>query len=107
MNGVNRPPDAEVIEHGLISDAVEGVYAGRRNQRLRANLLDSTARRSHDRSTRRRYRRRRLHGNVTVSRPGWPLMIAHHAPKISIKSAAIVLAAAAMWLIVIAILTVV
>jgi hypothetical protein len=34
-------------------------------------------------------------------------MIAHQAPKISIKSAAIVLAAAAIWLIVIAILTLV
>jgi hypothetical protein len=34
-------------------------------------------------------------------------MIAHHAPKISAKSAAIVMAAAVIWLILIAILTVV
>jgi hypothetical protein len=35
------------------------------------------------------------------------MMLAHHAPKISAKSAAIVVAAAVMWLIVIGILTLV
>jgi hypothetical protein len=34
-------------------------------------------------------------------------MIAHHAPKISVKSAAIVVAAIVLWMLVIAVLTVV
>ena len=77
------------------------------DQRVRANLLDSTARRSHARSTRSHHHRCcRLHGNI-VERPWRPLMIAHHAPKISAKSAAIVVAAIVLWLFVIAVLTVV
>ncbi|MBO0884950.1 MAG: hypothetical protein J2P17_32365 [Mycobacterium sp.] len=69
--------------------------------------MDSTARRSHARSTWSHHqRRRRPHGNV-VDRPWRPLMIAHHAPKMSVKSAAIVVAAIVLWLFVIAVLTVV
>jgi hypothetical protein len=106
VNGVSLHPPLETIEHKLIS-AVEDWVRNLSRQRVRANLLDSTVRRSHDCSTRSHLRRCRLHGNVAVSCPGWPLMIAHHAPKISIKSAVLVLAAAVMWLILIAILTVV
>jgi hypothetical protein len=46
-------------------------------------------------------------GGGTTSRPRRQLMIAEHAPKPSVKSGVLVVAAAVMWLIVIAILTVV
>ena len=52
------------------------------------------------------HRRGHLHGNI-VGRLGWPSMIAHHAPKISVKSATIVVAAIVLWLFLIAVLTVV
>jgi hypothetical protein len=45
--------------------------------------------------------------NVTVSHPRWRAVTTDHAPKISAKSAALVAAAALMWLIVIALITVV
>jgi hypothetical protein len=46
-------------------------------------------------------------GNVTISRPRQPAATVGHCRKISAKAAAHVVAAAAMWLIVIALITVV
>jgi hypothetical protein len=45
--------------------------------------------------------------NVTAGRSRWRAVTADHAPNISAKSAALVVAAALMWLIVIASITVV
>jgi hypothetical protein len=45
--------------------------------------------------------------NVTASRPRWRAVTANHASKNSAKSAVLVVAAALMWLIVIAFITVV
>jgi hypothetical protein len=44
---------------------------------------------------------------ATASRPGWRTATAGHAPKISAASAALVVAAAAMWLITLASITVI
>lgn len=45
--------------------------------------------------------------NVTASHPQWRVVTAHRVGRISAKSAAQVLSAAVMWLIVLAIMTVV
>lgn len=46
-------------------------------------------------------------GTVTVSHPWRPAVINHHFGKVSAKSAAHVVATAVMWLIVLAVITVV
>jgi hypothetical protein len=46
-------------------------------------------------------------GNITVSRPRQPAVTARHFGKVSAKSAAHVVATAVMWLIVLAVITVV
>jgi hypothetical protein len=86
------------IEHKLISEVVGGVHAGRRVSVDAQICVGSNAGGAMTGAHR---------ANVTASHPRWRAVTADHAPKISAKSAALVVAAALMWLIVIASITVV